>query len=245
MPTFWFLRFGQNAGSDARPLGPVVTVQQALADPSATGSVPLIEALDIVIRQELWREAISANGTPFESFGEFATAGFPQGLGVTSPSAATLVRCALFERCHYGPWTEVLGLIVRKSGRPKTPTNSSNSRFYTISRAATSSDRLLLELKNQAPKQFQRVCAGELTPYRAAVIAGFVAPPKSERKLHFGVCDIEGLKRLKPKVQYRLVRMIFRVAHLDAQCQFLANELATLDPQLGPRWRERWSHKGS
>lgn len=152
MLPLWFSRSGSRAMSATPPLEPVVIVQRALANPSATGSVPLVEALDMVIRQEVWREVLSVNGTPFESFGAFATTGLPQGLGINSPSAATLARCALLECDHYAGWTEVLELIARKPGRPKNRTIGDNSRFYTVSRARTSSDRLLLELKNQAPE---------------------------------------------------------------------------------------------
>ena len=175
---------------------------------------------------------------PFESFGAFATADFPHGLGIRSEGAAVLARCALLKCGHYAAWTEVLERVVRKRGRPKKHANGDNLRFYAVSRARTAADRLLLDLKSRAPDHFHRVCEGEFTLYRAAIDAGLIQPPRKEGKLRFGVYSVEGLKQLKPKVQAQLAREIFRAVDLSAQAELIANELMVLGPELAQRWRD-------
>ena len=228
------VRAGEKAKTSSA--NPVMIVQHALANPSPTGLAPLIDAFDEVVRDELWRQAKSVNGMPFETFGAFATADFPHGLGIRSEGAAVLARCALLKCEHYEAWTEILERVVRTPGRPKKRTIDDNLRFYPISRARTSTDRLLLSLKKDAPEYFERV--GELSPYRAAVDAGLVHPPRKENKLRFGVYSVEGLKQLKPKVQAQLAREIFRAVDLSAQADLIANELMVLGPELAQRWRD-------
>src|SRR5262245_40157259 len=69
----WF-SFGNGSRDD-----PVHIVQQALSGQVETTFHCMIDALDTIIREQLWRAA-----TPFESFAEFAVALPPSGLGVRS-----------------------------------------------------------------------------------------------------------------------------------------------------------------
>jgi hypothetical protein len=238
----WSARKQRNGDDRDRPVADafdaVGIVRRALANPAVGGLAPLVQALNEVVNGELWRQASSADVDPFPSFGAFAVAELPHGLGIRTCAAARLARQALLDCGHYAAWTEILELIARKPGRPKTRTNGERFEFYAMSRAATSADRLLLALKGGHHDHFARVCKGECSPFRAAIDAGIVSA-NLPRRLHFGVCDLERVASLRPKVQAKLLRHVFRAAQFDAQCEFIANELQTLGPDLASKWREQ------
>ena len=128
-------------------------------------------ALEAIIEGKLWQL-----DKLFESFGDFAVALPPGGLGVRSlipaPAAPRAPRCRLFS-----PVDQNLERTVRPRGRPrkKLASDEDFEPFYTISTAATARDRLLLALKRDHPEHFAAVCALKLSPRAAAVQAGIIA----------------------------------------------------------------------
>src|SRR5215831_8581268 len=93
----WF-SFGNGSRDD-----PVHIVQQALSGQVETTFHCMIDALDTIIREQLWRAA-----TPFESFAEFAVALPPSGLGVRSLRPLKLLRYALLANGQFAHWTDLL-----------------------------------------------------------------------------------------------------------------------------------------
>jgi hypothetical protein len=93
---------------------PVRVVQQALADASNPRWGAILDAIEEILRQHLWRE-----GRPFVGFAEFVTALPPAGLGVRSLRPMKLLRYALLSGGHFVAWTEVLERVVRHPGRPR------------------------------------------------------------------------------------------------------------------------------
>jgi hypothetical protein len=235
------MRFSLWPATESPPQGPVQIVQRAVADPSSIGVGNVATALQEIVQHELWRNANDASGAPFQSFGEFAVGKAPHGLAVRCFAAARLMRHALFEKRLFGPWTNILELIARKPGHQPTIVNEEDCvRYYTVSRALTSSDRILLNLKEHHFDVFTKmICEEGCSPYSAAVHAGLVVVAERSR-LRFGVCDFEAAKRLRHDVQGTLLRELFRALSGDAQCELLARELTpSLGGDLARRWRER------
>ena len=221
--------------------GPVEIVQRAVKDPSSIGFGKIATALQKIVQDEMWRKATDANGSPFQSFGEFAVAKATYGLAVRCAPAARLVRHALFEKRLFGAWTYILEQIARKPGHQPNIVNEEDCvSCYTVSRASTSRDRLLLNLKEHHCEIFAKmICEERCSPYSAAVQAGLVMPV-DRSKLRFGVCDLEAAKRLPHDVQGKLLRELFLALSRDAQCELLARELTpSLSGDLARRWRER------
>jgi hypothetical protein len=108
--------------------------------------------------------------------------------------------------------------------------------FYTVSRAKTSRDRLLLSLKRQHLEHYLKVCDGQCSPYRAALNAGLVEVGES-RSLKFGTYSVAAAKKLGTKKQGTLLREMFPELSLDAQCALIAD---VLDPHLCPDLAKRW-----
>jgi len=239
-------KFRQRDCSEQRPKTPATTsieiAQRAMADPSGAGLAPLAAALQDIVEHEAWRRDTAVpSGALFPSFGEFAIAEVPYGLGLTSTPAARLLRHALFEVGLLGPWTEVLELIARKPGRPEKPANREGFvRFYTVLTSTTSRDRLLLKLKPDHPEIFRKVCEGACTVREAGIEAGLVVAAKRDT-LRFGVCDLEGAKRLSDKALAKLVGEVFGAATLNAQCTFIKGLEVHLGPDLARHWRARHS----
>lgn len=240
---FWkSLGFGtEEERYEELPLSPIAIVQNAMANPSAGGLASLSDAFEDIVRQQSWLSFTTSEGTLFASFGEFATAELPSGLGIRSRPAARLARQVLLDAEQYAAWAEILECIARKPGRPKNVVNGVDFRFYSVSKAPNSIDRLLLLLKRRHPKHFEAVCNRDCTPYRAAINAGEVIDnDKSSRakpRLRFGVCNIEAVGLLRATAQARLLHEIFKTMRLDAQCTFIANEL---EPALGPGLERKW-----
>jgi hypothetical protein len=232
------------------PFSPIAIVQNAMANPFAGGLASLSDAFEDIVRQETWRGLPTNNGNPFESFGDFATAELPIGLGICSRAAARLARNVLLQAEQYAAWTEILERIARKPGRPKSSVIDGDLRFYSISKAPNATDRLLLLLKRHHPNYFDAVCNGDCTPYRAAINAGEVVAvdksPHQKKSLRFGVCNIESAGLLSPPAQAKLLAEIFKTMRLDAQCRLIESELEpALGPGLAQKWRSRADHKAT
>lgn len=186
-------------------------VRRALAEPSSVGPDRFIWALADVVEEGLWKQC-EVGGLGFRNFGTWAVSPPPTGLGVGSVPAARLIRNALLEKGHIIEWVQILELIARRPGRPKTVANDDGFRFYTVSRASASKDRLLLVLQAKHPVKFQEVCAGRCSIFSAACAAGIVRRPSF---------SLNAAKKLNPLGQKALLCELFAVASIDVQCEFL------------------------
>ncbi len=74
----------------------------------------MIDALDAVVREQLWQV-----GRPFEFFAEFAIALPPTGLGVRSLPPLKMLRYALLANGNFAHWTDLLERTAREPGRPR------------------------------------------------------------------------------------------------------------------------------
>ena len=85
---------------------PVCVVQRALSEYSDMSLHTMIDALDEVVREQLWQV-----GRPFESFAEFAIAPPPIGLGVRSLPPLKMLRYALLAnaRLRHVLWRIIIG----------------------------------------------------------------------------------------------------------------------------------------
>ncbi|HEY5826934.1 MAG TPA: hypothetical protein VIV01_01105 [Hyphomicrobiaceae bacterium] len=214
---------------------PVRMVQRALADVEGRGLNSMVDALNVIIEERLWQK-----GRIFETFGEFAVALPPSGLGVRSMPVAKLLRQTLLGSGHFAEWTEVLERTGREPGRPrKNLVNDEGlERFYRISTAATARDRLLLGLKRNHPEAFALVCTFECTPRAAGIGVGLIKSRASSR--YGGVCDISAAAALKERAQAKLLCELFGAMSLSAQCTLIARALEPhLDFGLAERWRSR------
>ena len=212
---------------------PVRLVQHTLADASNPRWEAMPDALDEILRQQLWRE-----GRAFEGFAEFVTALPPAGLGVRSLRPLKLLRYALLSGGHFAAWTEVLERVVRQPGRPRKTLvmDEGFERFYSLSTAATSVDRLLLALKRHHADHFAAVCALECSPREAGLHAGLI---RASRWYYGGVCNIEAAAALRERAQAKLLCELFKVIGPNAQCTFIAREIEPrLQAGLAQRWRE-------
>jgi hypothetical protein len=188
-------------------------------------------ALEAIVEGNLWQL-----NRPFESFGDFAIALPPGGLGVRSVDPLRLLRHALLAAGYFHQWTEILERTVRPRGRPrkKLANDEDFEPFYTIPTAATARDRLLLALKRDHPEHFAAVCALELSPRAAAVQAGLIAVGPSR---YGGACNIVAAAALNERAQGRLLCDLFQTMSIHAQCALIAR---TLEPRLGFGLAERW-----
>ena len=208
-------------------------VQHALADVSNPRWDGMLDALEEILRQQLWRE-----GRPFEGFAEFVTALAPAGLGVRSLRPLKFLRYALLSGRHFAAWTEVLECVVRPPGRPRKTLvkDEGFERFFSLSTAATSVDRLLLALKRHHAEHFAAVCALECSPREAGRRAGLI---RTHGWSYGGVCDIQAAAALRERAQARLLSELFKVMGPNAQCTFIAREIEPrLQAGLAKQWRE-------
>jgi hypothetical protein len=219
---------------------PVRIVQDALSDTAGMSLHALIEALDAIVCGQLWQE-----DRPYASFGEFAVALPPAGLGIRSIRPAKLLRYALLVNGHFGHWTELLERVAREPGRPRKRlvNDEGFERFYTVPTATTARDRLLLALKRHHPEHFAEVCSLECSPREAGIRAGLI---RVGGWYYGGVCDIAAAAGLRERAQARLLCELFKVMAPNAQCTFIAREIEPhLDIGLASRWRERVGPSGS
>ena len=212
---------------------PVKVLREALSAMASTSLSSMTAALEAIIEGGLWQL-----NKPFESFGDFAVALPPDGLGVRSLDPLRLLRHALLTAGYILQWTEVLERTVRPRGRPrkKLANDEDFEPFYTISTAATARDRLLLALKRDHPEHFAAVCALKLSPRAAALQAGVIAVGPSR---YGGACNIVAAAALNKHAQGRLLCQLFQAVSRDAQCALIAR---TLEPRLGFGLAERWRH---
>jgi hypothetical protein len=213
-------------------------VRRAVATAQAADMISLATAVDEIITHEHWREAISSNDFPFNSFVNYILAAPPHGPGVSDQSAARMVRQALFEYNHFREWTAIMKVAARKPGNPGNGVNCESSRFYTVDRGSRSRDKLLLLLESQSPAHFERVCNGECSPHRAALEAGLISPLK---KAHTSFESIlHAAHGMKCKTQTKLLKRLFKELPLDAQCTLIADcmEAKLGSPGLATKWRE-------
>jgi hypothetical protein len=71
----------------------------------------MIDALDAVVREQLWQV-----DRPFESFAEFAIALPPTGLGVRSLPPLKMLRYALLANGNFAHWTDLLETHSARAG---------------------------------------------------------------------------------------------------------------------------------
>lgn len=216
---------------------PIRVVQHALEDASSSRWEAMPDALDEILERQLW-----CDGRSFEGFAAFVTASPPAGLGVSSLRPLKLLRYALLSGGHIAAWTEVLERVVRHPGRPRKTLvlDEGFQRFYPLSTAATSVDRLLLALKRHHEELFAAVCAHECSPREAGRRAGLI---RTSGWYYGGVCDIRAAATLRERAQAKLLCELFKVMVPNAQCTFIAREIEPrLQAGLAQRWRE--SHSG-
>jgi len=218
-------------GLKRKPEDPVRVVQDSLSATATMNLGAMIAALQAIIEGNLWQR-----DNTFESFGEFAVALPPVGLGVRSLAPLRLLRGALIDAGHIACWTEVLERVVRAPGRPrkKLANDEGFEPFYTVPTASTSQDRLLLALKRNHPEHFAAVCELKKSPRAAAIEAGLLTndPPR-----YGGACNIEVAARLSERAQGRLLCELFDALSPNAQCDLIARKL---EPSLGFNLAQRW-----
>jgi hypothetical protein len=210
---------------------PVKIVQSALSETVSMSLDAMVVALDQIVGESLWR-----NGRPFESFGDFAIALPPAGLGIRSVRPMKLLRHALLAGGYFAQWTDVLERTARERGRPrkKLANDEDFERFYTVPTASTARDRLLLLLKRDHPEHFAEVCALKLSPREAGIRAGLITAGSSR---YGGACNIVAAAALKERAQGRLLCELFEALCADAQCALIAR---VLEPRLGFGLAHRW-----
>ena len=209
----------------------VKVLREALTATASTSLSSITAALEAIIEGSLWQL-----DKPFESFGDFAVALPPDGLGVRSLDPLRLLRHALLTAGYFHQWTEVLERTVRPRGRPrkKLANDEDFEPFYTIPTAATARDRLLLALKRDHPEHFAAVCALKLSPRAAAVQAGLIAVGTSR---YGGACNIVVATALNEHAQGRLLCDLFQAMSPNAQCALIAR---AIEPRLGFGLAQRW-----
>lgn len=156
-----------------RDVALVQELQQALENVRTAHAYvrPLLK----IAREELWRCYKDAKGAPFSDFGAFAVHVRPQGLEVRDKDIAHMMRNLLCANDCTGAWVDLLERIVRHRGAPpRNPAIGEIKRFYSLPASATSRDRLLLRLKQERADLYDRILYERLSPYRAALEAGFV-----------------------------------------------------------------------
>ena len=164
---------------------PVRLVQDALSATATMSLSSMTAALDAIVEGNLWQL-----GRPFESFGDFAVALPPVGLGVRSLEPLRLLRHSLLSAGYFAHWTEILERTARRRGRPRTKlvNDEDFEPFYTIPTASTAQDRLLLALKGNYPDHFAAVCELKKSPRAAAIEAGLITAGSSR---YGGACNIK------------------------------------------------------
>jgi hypothetical protein len=211
--------------------GPVHMLQEALAESAYLRLDSMLDALDAILREQLWQV-----GRQFDSFAEFAIGLRPAGLGVHSLPPLKLLRYALLTNGYFAHWTELLERVAREPGRPrkKLVNDEGFERFYTLPTATTARDRLLLALKRHHPEHFAAVCNLECSPREAGIRTGLI---RVGRWHYGGVCDIAAAGALRERAQARLLCELFKVMAPNAQSTFIAREV---EPHLGAGLAQRW-----
>ena len=217
---------------------PVRILQDVILGMTSLRAEQLATALGTILQTRLWERRDGVRWV-FASFAEFVIAPAPAGLGIRTTPPLKLIRRALVQGRYYAEWTELLKLVMRRPGRP--PTTLVNDEgflpFYTLSTAKTAVDRLLLALERDYPDHFAHVCAGDCTPYAAAVRAGVINRARASRRARG--FDIEALRKLGEAHKREILRDVFRAVGFNAQCSLLALDIGPpLEMDLAGRWRE-------
>ena len=209
----------------------VRTVQRALSQAGETSLGQIIEALVVIIEQQGWRAR-------FENFPEFVVDASPHGLGVQSLQPLKMLRELLLDLGYYREWVELMERTMRRQGRPRKNRvqDEDFERFYSPDTAQTARDQMLLALKRRHPEAFAGLCQSKGSIRAAAIEAGVIRP-RADAGRRFGVCDLEGVRRLSTKSKHRLFSEVFNALGLDAQCTFIKSFEPMLGPDLARRWR--------
>lgn len=126
--------------------------------------------LQRALKEEAWKEHIVEETgeliPDFPSFGAYVVAAKPKGLGVTMETLEAVG--------HHVLATEAKDQATqRPAGRPLETVDIIHN---LVRPSGTSEARALRRLRSQVPELHKRVLAGELSPHRAMVEAGFRHP---------------------------------------------------------------------
>ena len=199
---------------------PIKTLQVGLSEGDPRGLHSLSTALDLVIDRKLWGE--------FQTFGHFAIAPLPGGLGLQSTPAAKILRLLLIRGKRYVEWASTLAIIVRPVGKPKKLVKEEGFRpFYSLPRATTALDRMLFVLQRDHSEYLAEISAGAMTPREAAIKSGLVRIDDNFRSIHW-------------TYGHASVSQLFLRLPIEGQCRFIADTLdPVLEEDLAARWRKK------
>ena len=150
----------------------VAHTQHALSD-TEDGLSALPGLIKRILKEECWRERViqkTGEITKFERFVDFVTAPLLEGLGTDVAMIRNVVRCDLEAE-------DLLGRAL--SGQQGRRTDFvDNVNEVAVSRPDGNARQYALrKLRKDAPKLHKKVLAGELSPHRAMVMAGFRKEP--------------------------------------------------------------------
>ena len=211
---------------------PVKLAQQMLAAGVPAIGPTIFKAIDEIVSSELWLAGRTADGERFGSFGLFAHARQPHGLGVRDEESFWWIRAALLGGDHYAELADVIAVCAKERGRPReNVTGDDISPFLTITKGQNCLNYILRRLKREHPDVLDAVDKCELTPAQAARQVGIVKPPPQQAS------DEKALNGLWE---------LFSNATVEAQCALLEAVGAAIDePRLAVRWRVHWDRRRS
>jgi hypothetical protein len=229
-----------------RTPGNVIKRLQAIID-NPGGLSRFDELTRQVVEGKYWQQRKSSQGRAFDCFTAFLTAPQPHGLGVDSTEKLRPFLCWLKREQHYATLAEVIQAVRRRRGARKNPDIAQGDicpRFYTPDRSSSSLDQLLPRLQ-QHPEWFARVCSGELTPHKAALLLGLLTReraywPNPDGLRRFDVLNLYALKRLAAKPKLRLACEFFRALDEDTCCGLITE---CIEPRLGPGLAQLWRNQ--
>jgi hypothetical protein len=204
-----------------------------------TNSKNLVAVMGAIVDHRKWEMRKSPEGTPFTSFGQFAVAPRPSGLGVSCEQGYALIRFSLVENGHYVELADLVDVVTRRQGRPSKSLADGDVFFTKAPTSYNSVDRILLNLKRDPvyAHLLSDLNAGRLTPRQAAIQAGL--PVSQKKTLLFDVCDLRKAERLKLEEQVTLLCELFSSVPVDVQCTLLERLIEPLlGGDLARRWRE-------
>lgn len=127
-------------------------------------SVPAL--LRRVLTEDMWKERlveVTGEVKRFETWAEFVQASPPEGLGTTERTLRNLCRDD----------AEIIDLLDRASQRPAGRPSIQTGDNVTLKPGGNAAAQALRRLRKDRPDLHARVLAGELSPHRAMVDAGF------------------------------------------------------------------------
>lgn len=158
-------------------------LQQSIisSDQKAFQVVPA--GLETVLSYRLWERKTRQDGRPFRSFEEFVREPLWFGLGKTipdlrgyckdRPELLIAIDEAVGPAKGHGGAREGAGRPAKDAGEQKDENQAHNMR---LKKGGDSRERILAELKRDAPELAERVASGELTARQAALMAGIRRP---------------------------------------------------------------------